>query len=249
MKENEEKIELTILMPCLNEEETIGICIEKAQKYIEKNGIKGEVLISDNGSTDKSVEIACSMGARICHETRKGYGSALIRGTKEAKGKYIIMGDCDDSYDFLNLNEMLTELRNGNQLVMGNRFKGGIEKGAMPFSHRYIGNPILSAIGRVLYKTKIGDFHCGLRGYERQAVLDLNLQSPGMEYASEMVVQAVKNNFKIAEVPTTLSKDGRTKPPHLRTIRDGMRHLIYLLKNYEWKLRRFSFLELNLIIK
>lgn len=234
MEKKEEIFELTILMPCLNEEETIGICIEKAKKYIENNKVRAEILISDNGSTDRSVEIAKSMGARVCHEERKGYGSALIRGTKEAKGKYIIMGDCDDSYDFLNLHEMLTELRNGTQLVMGNRFKGGIEKGAMPFSHKYIGNPLLSGIGRILYKTDIGDFHCGLRGYDRQSILNLNLQSSGMEYASEMVVQAVKNNLKIAEVPTTLSKDGRTRPPHLRAIRDGMRHLMYLFKNYEY---------------
>ena len=234
--EKVENIELTILMPCLNEEETIAICIDKAKKYMQDNQINGEILISDNGSTDRSAEIAKEMGARVCYEEIKGYGSALIRGTKEARGKYIIMGDCDDSYDFSNLNEMLTELRKGNQLVMGNRFKGGIEKGAMPFSHKYIGNPILSGIGRLLYKTKIGDFHCGLRGYDRQAILNLNLQSPGMEYASEMVVQAVKHKLNISEVPVTLSKDGRTKPPHLRTIRDGIRPLIYLLKNYECKL-------------
>lgn len=234
MKEREETTELTILMPCLNEEETIAVCIAKAQKYIKDNGIKGEVLISDNGSTDRSIEIAEGMGARVCHESVKGYGSALIKGTKEAKGKYIIMGDCDDSYDFLDLNKMLIELRKGHQLVMGNRFKGGIEKGAMPFSHRYIGNPVLSGIGRVLYKTKIGDFHCGLRGYDRKSILDLNLQSLGMEYASEMVVQAVKNNLSITEIPVTLSKDGRTKPPHLRTVRDGMRHLNYLLKNWKY---------------
>ena len=234
--EKVENIELTILMPCLNEEETIAICIAKAKKYMKDNQINGEILISDNGSTDKSAEIAKKMGARVCYEEIKGYGSALIRGSKEAKGKYIIMGDCDDSYDFSNLNEMITELRKGNQLVMGNRFKGGIEKGAMSFSHKYIGNPILSGIGRILYKTSIGDFHCGLRGYDREAMLNLNLQSLGMEYASEMVVQAVKNNLKIAEVPVKLRKDGRTKTSHLRTVRDGIRHLIYLLKNYECKL-------------
>ena len=234
--EKVEDIELTILMPCLNEEETIAICIAKAKKYMKDNQINGEILISDNGSTDKSAEIAKKMGARVCYEEIKGYGSALIRGSKEAKGKYIIMGDCDDSYDFSNLNEMITELRKGNQLVMGNRFKGGIEKGAMSFSHKYIGNPILSGIGRILYKTSIGDFHCGLRGYDREAMLNLNLQSLGMEYASEMVVQAVKNNLKIAEVPVKLRKDGRTKTSHLRTVRDGIRHLIYLLKNYECKL-------------
>ena len=172
------------------------------------------------------------MGARVCDESNRGYGNALIRGTKEARGKYIIMGDCDDSYDFLNLNEMMEYLRNGYQLVMGNRFKGGIEKGAMPFLHK-IGSPILSAIGRFLYKTNIGDFHCGLRGYDRKKMLEIDLKSPGMEYASEMIVESVKHNLKIAEVPTTLKKDGRSKPPHLRTFRDGVRHLIYLIKNYK----------------
>lgn len=231
MNMNENEVELTILMPCLNEEETIATCIEKSQKYLRNNRINGEVLISDNGSTDRSSKIAEKMGARVCYENVKGYGSALIKGIKEARGKYVIMGDCDDSYDFLNLNDMLSELRNGYQLVMGNRFKGGIEKGAMPFSHKYIGNPMISMIGRFLYKTNIGDFNCGLRGFDRSAILKLNLKATGMEYASEMIVESVKHNFRITEVPVTLKKDGRTRKPHLRTIRDGIRHLRYLLMN------------------
>lgn len=231
MGKDTEDLELSIIMPCLNEEETIEICIKKAQKYLEKNKILGEVLIIDNGSTDSSVQIATQLGARVVKEENKGYGSALIKGTNSAKGKYVIMGDCDDSYNFEELDDFLTKLNEGYDLVMGNRFSGKIEKGAMSFSHQYIGNPILSGIARKLYKTQIGDFHCGLRGYLRESILDLNLKQPGMEYASEMVVESVKNSLKIAEVPITLYKDGRTKKSHLRTVRDGMRHLIYLIKN------------------
>lgn len=233
MEKNTQDLKLTILMPCLNEEETIGICIEKAQKYLEKNKISGEILIVDNGSTDKSVEISKKMGARVVKEENKGYGSALIKGTNSARGKYVIMGDSDDSYNFEELDNFITKLNEGYDLVMGNRFSGKIEKGAMSFSHRYIGNPILSGIGKIIYKTNIGDFHCGLRAYKRDAILSLNLKSPGMEYASEMVVEAVKHNLKITEIPITLYKDGRTKKSHLRTIRDGMRHLIYLVKNFK----------------
>lgn len=231
MKVKKEKLELTILMPCLNEEETIAICIEKAKKFLKRCNINGEILISNNGSTDNSVKIAKEMGARVCNEDKKGYGCALRKGTKEAKGKYIIMGDCDDSYDFLKLDDILEKLREGYQLVMGNRFEGGIEKGAMSFSHQYIGNPLLSKIGRILYKTDVKDFHCGLRGYDREAFLKLDLQSDGMEYASEMVVAAVKNRYSIAQVPIKLKKDGRSKPSHLRSIRDGLRHLRFLIKN------------------
>lgn len=205
-KNNEKEIELTILMPCLNEENTIGICIEKAQKSLKENNIAGEILISDNGSEDKSVEIAEKLGARVTHEEVKGYGSVLRKGTQEACGKYIIMGDSDDSYDCLHLEKFVEKLIDGYELVMGNRFQGGIEKGAMPFSNRYIGNPVLSGIGRALYKTKLGDWHCGLRGYNKDSILALNLQSTGMEYASEMIVEAVKHNLKITEVPTTLKK-------------------------------------------
>lgn len=231
MKKNSEELELSIVMPCLNEEETIGICIKKAKKYLEKTKISGEVLVVDNGSTDRSVEISKSMGVRVVKEENKGYGSALIKGTQSAKGKYVIMGDSDDSYNFEELDDFISKLNEGYDLVIGNRFSGKIEKGAMSFSHQYIGNPILSGIARKLYKTTIGDFHCGLRGYLRKSILDLNLRQPGMEYASEMIVEALKHNLKITEIPITLYKDGRTKRSHLRTIRDGMRHLIYLINS------------------
>ena len=221
--------ELTILMPCLNEAETLEICIEKARTFLKQNKINGEILIADNGSTDGSIEIAQRAGGvRICHVSEKGYGNALKAGCREAKGKYVIMGDADDSYDFLNLMPYVEKLRDGYDLVMGNRFKGGIEKGAMPWSHRYVGNPVLSFVGRLFFKSKIGDFHCGLRGYNRESILNLRLKTSGMEYASEMVVMAELNNLKIGEVPTTLSKDGRSRPPHLRSFRDGWRHLKFL---------------------
>lgn len=225
----EKDLELTILMPCLNEAETLEICIKKAKKSLEENNIKGEVLIADNGSTDGSQEIAERNGARVIHVPVKGYGSALIEGTKQAYGKYIIMGDADDSYDFSNIMPYVEKLREGYELVMGNRFQGGIEKGAMPWSHKYIGTPVLSFIGRLFYKSNIGDFNCGMRGYDRDAILKLDLKTTGMEYASEMIVQATLNNIKIAEVPTTLKKDGRSRPPHLKSFRDGWRHLKFLL--------------------
>lgn len=222
-------MELTILMPCLNEEETIEICIKKARKFLDENQIDGEVLIADTGSTDNSVKIAESCGARIVHIEEKGYGSALRGGSKEARGKYVIMGDADDSYDFLHLMPFVEKLREGYDLVMGNRFKGGIEKGAMPFLHKYIGNPVLSTIGRILYSSEIKDFHCGLRGYNRDRMNALNLITTGMEYASEMVVMAELNHLKITEIPTTLKKDGRSGKSHLRSFRDGWRHLTFLL--------------------
>ena len=222
-------MELTILMPCLNESKTIQICINKAKTFLESNHIDGEILIADNGSTDGSQDIAINSGARVINVKEKGYGSALISGCNAAKGKYVIMGDSDDSYDFLNLMPFLEKLREGYDLVMGNRFKGGIEKGAMPPLHKYLGNPVLSFIGRLLYHTNIKDFHCGLRGYNRNSILKLNLHTLGMEYASEMVVQATLHNLKIIEVPTTLKKDGRDHPPHLRSWSDGWRHLTFLL--------------------
>lgn len=222
-------MELTILMPCLNEAETLANCIRKAKQFIYENNINGEILISDNGSTDGSQEIAEVEGARVVHAPIKGYGRALIKGTQEAYGKYVIMGDADDSYDFLHLMPLLEKLREGYDLVMGNRFAGGIADGAMPWSHRYIGNPILSFIGRLFYRSKIRDFHCGLRGYNRDTIINLHLQTTGMEYASEMVVKAELNGLRIAEVPTTLSKDGRSRAPHLRSFRDGWRHLKFLL--------------------
>ena len=224
----ERGLELTILMPCLNEAETVGICIQKAKEFLECEHIEGEVLIADNGSTDDSRIIAEANGARVISVPERGYGAALQGGTEAALGRYIIMGDADDSYDFLHLMPFVEKLREGYELVMGNRFLGGIEKGAMPYLHRYLGNPVLSAIGRLLYKSKIGDFHCGLRGYDREAIRRLGLKCRGMEYASEMVVMATINGLKITEVPTTLKPDGRAGRPHLRTFRDGWRHLKFL---------------------
>ena len=224
-----EDLELTILMPCLNEAETLQICIEKAKSYLLASGMHGEVLIADNGSTDGSQRIARDSGARVVDVPKRGYGSALIAGINAANGKYIIMGDADDSYDFTNLSLYVEALRKGNDLVMGNRFKGGIERGAMPWLHKYLGNPVLSFIGRLFFKTTIGDFHCGLRGFRKESIIKLNLKSSGMEFASEVVVSSVLNNFLIDEVPTTLKKDGRSRPPHLRTWRDGWRHLRFLL--------------------
>lgn len=221
--------EITILMPCLNEAETLSVCIRKAKAFLSSCGITGEVLVADNGSTDGSREIALKEGARVITVDIKGYGSALIAGIKAAEGKYVIMGDADDSYDFSSLNPFLDKLRQGYDLVMGNRFRGGIEKGAMPPLHRYIGNPLLSGIGRLFFRTKIGDFHCGLRGFSREAMLSLNLNTLGMEFASEMVVKSVLNGLKITEVPVRLYKDGRSRPPHLRSWSDGWRHLKFLL--------------------
>ena len=222
-------LELTILMPCLNEAETIGICIKKAKSFLKKNKINGEILISDNGSTDNSIIIAEKLGARITKTSINGYGSALINGIKEAKGKYIIMGDADDSYDFTQLMCFVEKLRSGFELVIGNRFKGGIKKGAMPFLHRYFGNPVLSGIGRLFFKTKNFDFHCGLRGFSKQAILSINLNTLGMEFASEMIVKSILYKLKITEVPVTLFPDGRTRAPHLRSWSDGWRHLKFLL--------------------
>jgi len=222
-------MELTILMPCLNEAETLAICINKAMSFLKERDIDGEILIADNGSSDGSQQIAQKCGARVINIPERGYGAALIGGCNAANGKYVIMGDADDSYDFKNLMPFLEKLRGGDELVMGNRFKGGIKKGAMPPLHRYLGNPVLSTIGRVFFPSKIGDFHCGLRGYNTEAMRNLHLLTTGMEYASEMVVQATLHRLRISEVPTTLSPDGRNRPPHLRSWRDGWRHLKFLL--------------------
>ncbi len=221
--------ELTILMPCLNEAETLETCIVKAKGYLERSGVDGEVLIADNGSTDGSQDIAKRLGARVVDVPVKGYGAALGAGIAAAKGTYVIMGDSDDSYDFSKLDAFVDELRKGADLVMGNRFQGGIEKGAMPPLHRYLGNPVLSAVGRVFYHTPVGDFHCGLRGFNRQSILDLHLNTPGMQFASEMVIRATLFDLDIREVPTTLKPDGRSRPPHLRSWRDGWLHLKLLL--------------------
>jgi glycosyltransferase involved in cell wall biosynthesis len=222
-------LELTILMPCLNEARTVGICINKALAFLKDNAIVGEILISDNGSSDGSQKIARDLGANVVDVPMRGYGAALIAGIHAAKGKYIIMGDSDDSYDFSNLGSFVKALRDGHDLVMGNRFRGGIESGAMPKLHRYLGNPVLSGIGRLLFQSPIKDFHCGLRGFNRQAMVGLNLHTTGMEFASEMVVKATLHGLRIAEVPTTLKPDGRGRPPHLRSWRDGWRHLKFLL--------------------
>ncbi|MGC8886189.1 MAG: glycosyltransferase family 2 protein [Verrucomicrobiia bacterium] len=227
--ENNEPVELSIIMPCLNEAKTIGICIKKAQGFLEKYGIKGEIVIGDNGSTDGSKEIAKSLGARVVEVPIRGYGAALMGAINAARGKYIIMGDSDDSYDFTNLMPFLEKLREGYDLVMGNRFMGGIKPGAMPFLNKYLGNPVLSGLGRLFFKTNIGDFHCGIRGFAKEAVKKMDLQTTGMEFASEMVVKASLLNMRVCEVPTTLSPDGRGRPPHLRRWRDGWRHLRFML--------------------
>jgi glycosyltransferase involved in cell wall biosynthesis len=223
------KPEFSVVMPCLNEAETLAVCIKKAQGYFELEGINGEVVIADNGSTDGSQAIANKLNSRVVDVPEKGYGSALNGGILAAAGTYVIMGDADDSYDFSNLNAYVMKLREGYDLVMGNRFKGGIKKGAMPALHKYLGNPVLSFIGRLFFKSKIGDFHCGLRGFNKEAYGKMDMKTTGMEFASEMIVKASLKNLKIAEVPTILSPAGRTRPPHLNTWRDGWRHLRFLL--------------------
>ena len=222
-------IELTVVMPCLNEAETLATCIRKAQMFFEQSGVKGEIVVADNGSTDGSQEIAIVEGARVVPVPRRGYGAALTGGIEEARGKYIIMGDADDSYDFTALKPFLDKLRDGADIVMGNRFKGGIAPNAMPFLHRYLGNPVLSWLGRLFFNIPTGDFHCGLRGFSRNRIRELNLRTTGMEFASEMVVRASLAKYRIDEVPTKLKPDGRSRPPHLRTWRDGWRHLSFLL--------------------
>lgn len=223
------EIEFTILMPCLNEEKTIGSCITEAQRFINENNISAEILIADNGSYDNSAEIAEAMGARVVSIPEKGYGNALIGGINAAYGKYIIMGDCDMSYDFYHIDEFVQKLREGYGLVMGNRFKGKIEKNAMPFSHRYFGVPFLSFAGRLRFKTTIGDFHCGLRGFNREKAISLGLKSSGMEFATEIIARFVKSGERIAEIPVRLRKDGRNSKSHLRSIPDGLRHIKFIL--------------------
>ena len=222
-------LELSIVMPCLNEAETLATCIKKAQWYLTQHKLSGEIIVADNGSTDGSQDIAAQMGVRVITVKEKGYGSALQGGIAAARGHYIIMGDADDSYDFTKLTPFLEKLRAGCDLVMGNRFKGGIKAGAMPPLHKYLGNPVLTWIGRLFFPSPCGDFHCGLRGFRKEAIKKLNLRTTGMEFASEMVVKASLHRMRIAEVPTTLSPDGRSRPPHLRSWRDGWRHLRFLL--------------------
>jgi len=222
-------LELTVLMPCLNEAETLATCIRKARGCIERLGIAGEVVIADNGSTDGSQGIALAEGARVVPVSARGYGAALYHGTLASRGRFVIMGDADDSYDFTRLDALVDQLRTGVDLVMGNRFLGGIADGAMPWKNRYIGNPILSSIGRLFFHSRVGDFHCGLRGYSRDAFVRLGLQTIGMEYASEMVIKATLLDMRVTEVPTTLKKDGRSRAPHLRPWQDGWRHLRFML--------------------
>jgi glycosyltransferase involved in cell wall biosynthesis len=228
-------MELTILMPCLNEALTAAACVRKGITYLREHAIHGEVLVADNGSTDGSQSLAASAGARVIHVERKGYGAALIGGIHAANGRYIIMGDADGSYDFSNLDEFVAKLRAGFDLVVGNRFLGGITPGAMPLLNRYLGNPVLSFIGRTLFASPVGDFHCGIRAVRRDAALALNLHATGMEFASEMIVKASLAKLPIAEIPTTLRPDGRQRPPHLRPWRDGWRHIRFMfLRSPEW---------------
>lgn len=224
-----EELELSVVMPCLNEAETVATCVMKAIDFLTAHGVAGEVIVADNGSTDGSRGLAEAAGARVVAVAERGYGSALIGGIQVARGRYVIMGDADDSYDFTALTPFLERLRGGADLVMGNRFRGGIAPGAMPLLHRYIGNPVLSFIGRLFFRSHIGDFHSGLRGFNRRSVLQLDLQATGMEFASEMVVKATLARQRVEEVPTTLFPDGRSRPPHLRSWRDGWRHLRFLL--------------------
>ena len=216
-------------MPCLNEAETLATCIQKAQRAIEKEGLSAEIIVADNGSTDGSQVIAKELGARVIPVAKKGYGSALIGGIDAARGRFVIMGDADDSYDFTAIAPLIYKLREGYDLVVGNRFLGGIESGAMPWSHRWVGNPVLTLISRVFFHTPVGDAHCGLRGFAKDAYERMRLRATGMEFASEMVIKASLKGMRIAEVPVTLRPDGRSRPPHLRTWRDGWRHLRFML--------------------
>ncbi len=226
---NPTKPELSIVMPCLDEAATLADCIAKAQGFLREYGVDGEVVVADNGSRDGSPAIASAMGARLISVPEKGYGAALSGGIAEAAGKYVIMGDADGSYDFSAIMPMLERLRGGADMVVGDRFKGGIKRGAMPWMNRFIGNPALSWLGRLFFHVKLRDFHCGLRGFRRDALLSLDLRASGMEYASEMIVLAALNGLKIDEVPVTLWQDGRDRKPHLRPWRDGWRHLRFLL--------------------
>ncbi len=222
-------LELTILMPCLNEARTVAVCVAEARAFLEAHGVVGEVLVADNGSTDGSQHLAQTAGARVINVPVRGYGAALMAGIATAQGRFVVMGDADRSYDFSALGPFIDRLRDGAELVMGNRFQGGIHDGAMPKLHRYLGNPVLSFIGRLFFRVPIGDFHCGLRGFRRDAIAALGLVTPGMEFASEMVAKAALAGLRIEEVPAELRPDGRGRAPHLRTWRDGWRHLRFLL--------------------
>ncbi len=222
-------IKLSVIMPALNEEATIETCIVKANNTCREMGISYEVIVVDNGSTDSTVNIAVKHGAKVVHQSIKGYGAAYIKGFESANGEYIIMGDSDDSYDFNMIMPFIQKLDEGFDMVMGNRFKGGIEKGAMPWHHKYIGNPILTAILKFLFRAKISDAHCGMRGFRKNIIKKLNLKTSGMEFASEMIIKAAQANIKLTEIPIILHKDGRLRKPHLRSFRDGWRHLRFML--------------------
>lgn len=226
---SEENIYVTAVMPCLNEENSIGICIDKALRCFAQLGICGEVVVADNGSTDRSIEIAESLGARVVHQPRRGYGAALMAGIEGARGKIVVIADSDDSYDWLAMGDFIRKIESGFDLVMGNRFKGGIAPGAMPFLHRYLGNPVLSTVTRLLYNIPIGDFHCGMRAFTSEAYKRMKLRTDGMEFATEMIVYAAQAGLRIGEIPTTLSPDKRGRPPHLRSFRDGWRHLRFIV--------------------
>lgn len=227
--EDREGVELSVVMPCLNEAATVGICVKKVIDALELHGIRGEVIIADNGSTDGSQQIARDFGARVVPVERRGYGSALQSGIAAARGEFVLMGDADDTYNFAQLNEFVAKLREGYDLVMGNRFRGKILPGAMPPLHRYLGNPVLTGLGRLFFKSDVGDFHCGLRAFRRDAIEQLGLRTMGMEFATEMVVKATAFGLRVTEIPTTLAPDRRDRAPHLRTWRDGWRHLRFLL--------------------
>lgn len=218
-----------MVLPCLNEARTLATCLEKIQRAFQVNALAGEIVVADNGSSDRSPQIAAAMGARVVQVREKGYGNALMGGIAASRGEFVIMGDCDDTYEFAHIPRFLGKLRQGDDLVMGNRFQGGIAPGAMPPLHRYLGNPVLSFLGRMFFGAKCGDFHCGLRGFRKTAYERLGLRTTGMEFASEMVVKATLMGLRVGEVPTTLSPDGRDRPPHLRTWRDGWRHLRFML--------------------
>ena len=224
-----ESLDVSVVLPCLDEAETVEIVVSRALSAIERMGRSGEVIVADNGSTDGSQALAEAAGARVVHIDRRGYGAALQGGIEASRGTYVLMADADDSYDLDGIAPFVAALDDGADLVMGNRFAGGVEPGAMPWLHRYVGNPVLSFVGRLFFGSKIRDFHCGLRGFRRDAILGLDLRTTGMEFASEMVVRATLSNLEIAEVPTILRPDGRTRTPHLRTWRDGWRHIRFLL--------------------
>jgi glycosyltransferase involved in cell wall biosynthesis len=220
---------VSAVMPCLNEEETLAVCITKAQRSFAKLGLVGQVVVADNGSTDRSVELAAALGAKVVHQPIKGYGAALTAGIEAADGEIIVIGDSDDSYDWENIGPFVRGIQQGSDLVMGNRFKGGIESGAMPFLHRYLGNPVLSLIARLASRAPVGDFHCGMRAFTKNAFRQMQLSTTGMEFASEMVINAARNRLRITEVPIRLYRDKRSRPPHLRSFRDGWRHLRFIM--------------------